>query len=65
VSKAKDLDCISVVMNNRGIEADMLTLTVNSYSNDDDIELVVQHIKNSYPEHRVFAIGLSLGMHLV
>ncbi len=54
-------DCVSVVMNYRGIEVELKTARSYSATNFEDLDLVINHIKNRYKEYKVFAVGISLG----
>jgi len=61
VEKAVKMDCKAVVMNYRGIECDLLTARTYCATNLEDLHMVVEHIQSLYPDHRLFAIGISLG----
>ncbi len=53
--------CTVVAMNYRGIELDLTTPRTYCATNTEDLHLVVAHIRKAYPEHKIFAIGVSLG----
>ncbi len=59
--EATKKNAISVVMNYRGIEADLLTTRMFCATDTDDLEFVVNHIKQRYPQHSVFVVATSLG----
>ena len=61
VDKAKKANCKAVVMNYRGIEVDLLTPKTYSATNLEDLHLVVETIKQRFPNDDIFAIGVSLG----
>ena len=55
------MDCISVVMNYRGIEVELTTPRTYCATNFEDLDMVVKYIHDKYPEHKLFAVGISLG----
>jgi predicted alpha/beta-fold hydrolase len=61
VDIAKRLDCIAVVQNHRGSRCDLLTPRFYSGSNYEDLDMAVQHIRKLFPEHKIFAVGISMG----
>ena len=60
-AKAENMDCITCVMNYRGIAVEALTPRFYSASNYEDLELVIKHIKTLYPLYSIFAVGTSIG----
>ncbi len=62
VEVAKKLNCIAVVSNHRGIRCDLLTPRLYSGSNYEDLDLAVSHIRKVYPQHRLLAVGISMGI---
>ncbi len=60
VHEAIKLSCICVVVN-IGVEVDLFTQRYYSGSNYDDLENVIRHVKSKYPEHSLFAVGISYG----
>ncbi len=61
VDIAKKMNCITVVKNYRGLRCELLTPRFYCGSNYEDVDQAVQHIKKLYPDHRVFAVGISMG----
>jgi predicted alpha/beta-fold hydrolase len=61
VEIARKKKCIVVVQNYRGIHCDLLTPRFYSGSSYEDLDLTVEHVKNLYPEHKIFAVGISNG----
>jgi abhydrolase domain-containing protein 1/3 len=61
VEKAKRKDCIAVVMNYRGIEVELKTPRSYSAASLDDVQLVIKHIRERYKNHKIMAVGVSLG----
>lgn len=61
VEKAVKSGCKAVVMNYRGIECELKTSRAYCATNYDDLDMVVKHIKNTFSDHKIFAIGTSLG----
>lgn len=59
--EAVKLGCTAVVMNYRGIEVELTTARTYCATNYDDLHLVIEHIHARYPEHRILAVGISLG----
>lgn len=53
--------CTAVVMNYRGIEVELATPRTYCATNYDDLHMVLNHIRNKYKEHKIFAVGVSLG----
>ena len=53
--------CTSVVINYRGFEVELTNTRTFSPSFYDDLDMVVKHINSKYPEHKIFALGISLG----
>jgi abhydrolase domain-containing protein 1/3 len=53
--------CTAVVMNYRGIEVELATPRTYCATNFDDLHMVVNHIREKYPNHKIFAVGISLG----
>jgi predicted alpha/beta-fold hydrolase len=51
----------AVAMNYRGIDLNLLTARMHCSTDHEDLALVVNHIKKLYPEHRIFAVGTSIG----
>jgi hypothetical protein len=58
---AKQMDCIAVVMNYRGVEVDLKTPRLYHGSDFTDLEFLVGKIKSRYPGHKIFAVGVSCG----
>jgi abhydrolase domain-containing protein 1/3 len=61
VDKGVKLNCKTVVMNYRGIECELKTARTYCASNYEDLHMVVTHIHEKYKDHKIFAIGISLG----
>lgn len=61
VQKAKNAGCKAVVMNYRGIECELLTKQTYCASRYEDENSVVQHVHNTFKDHKLFAVGISLG----
>ena len=61
VDKAKRKDCLAVVMNYRGIEVELATPRSYSAASLGDVQLVIKHIREKYKDHKIMAIGVSLG----
>jgi predicted alpha/beta-fold hydrolase len=62
VHEAKNMGCVAAVMGYRGIEIDLLTPTFHTaLSVPEDMEVAIKHIKRNYPEHLLFAVGISYG----
>lgn len=61
VEKAIKLQCTAVVMNYRGIECELKTPRTYCASNYEDLDMVVRHIHEKYPDYKLFALGISLG----
>ncbi len=61
VNKAKNKGCMVVAMNFRGVLTELLSSRVYSANDQEDLHFVLGHIKKLYPEHKVFAVGVSLG----
>jgi predicted alpha/beta-fold hydrolase len=55
------MGCMAVVVNYRGTNVELLTPRLFSTSSYDDFELVVNHVRRAYPNHKLFAVGTSLG----
>lgn len=53
--------CKAVVMNYRGIECELKTSRAYCATNYDDLDMVVNHIEKTFSDHKIFAIGTSLG----
>lgn len=61
VDKAKKNGCKAVVMNYRGIEVELMTPRTYCATNYEDLHLVVNHVHNRYKDHKIMAVGVSLG----
>ena len=61
VEKGVKQGCTSVVMNYRGIEVDLVTPRTYCATNYEDLHMVVKHIRSKYRDHKIFAVGVSLG----
>lgn len=61
VEKAVKSGCKAVVMNYRGIECELKTSRAYCATNYEDLDMVVNHIQKSFTDHKIFAIGTSLG----
>jgi abhydrolase domain-containing protein 1/3 len=61
MDKAVKRGCTTIAMNYRGIELDLTTPRTYCATNMEDLHLVVNHIHSKYPEHKIFAVGVSLG----
>lgn len=61
LEKATKADCKAVVINHRGIECDLATPRTYCALNTDDLELAIAHIKIKYANHKIVAVGFSLG----
>lgn len=61
VQKAINSGCKAVVMNYRGIEIELKTSRAYCATNYEDLDLVVNHIHNKFKDHKIFAVGISLG----
>ena len=48
-------------MNYRGIEVELKTTRLYCATNYDDLHMVVNHVRQKYPEHKILAVGVSLG----
>lgn len=53
--------CKCLVMNYRGIGVDLVTPRTYCATNYEDLDLVVSHVLKRFPNHKIFAIGVSLG----
>ncbi len=62
VQKAIECECVAVVMNYRGISVDLLTPRFYTVENYEDLELVIDHVKNTFPDCSIVAVGSSFGM---
>ena len=56
-----NLGCKAIVMNYRGIEVELKTSRAYCATNYEDLDLVIQTIHRRFPDHRIFAVGVSLG----
>jgi len=61
VEKGVKLGCTAVVMNYRGIGVDLVTPRTYCATNYEDLHQVVKHIRSKYSDHKIFAVGVSLG----
>ncbi len=61
VDEAKKHDCVACVMCYRGISLKLLTPRLHCATDDEDLEFVLDHIQNLYPQHTIIAIACSLG----
>lgn len=61
VDKAVKQGCKAVVMNYRGIEVELKTSRTYCATNYDDLDMVVNHIHDKFKDHKIFAVGISLG----
>ncbi len=61
IAIAKQMDCIAVVMNYRGIEVDLKTPRSYGAVDYTDLEFTINHVKQRYPGHHLFATGVSCG----
>jgi abhydrolase domain-containing protein 1/3 len=61
VQKAEKLSCLAVVMNYRGNQVELRTPRTFCAVNYDDVHFVVSHIRKKYKDHKILAIGLSMG----
>jgi predicted alpha/beta-fold hydrolase len=61
VDIAKKKNCMAVCMNYRGIFLDLLTPRLHCATDQEDLGLVLAHIKNLYPDHCLIAVGISIG----
>lgn len=61
VEKAVKLGCKAVVMNYRGIEIELKTSRAYCATNYEDLDCVIQHIHKKFKDHKIFAVGISLG----
>ena len=50
-----------MVINPRGFEVKLTSAFTYSPIFYNDIDMVVKHVRNNYPEHKIFAMGISLG----
>jgi predicted alpha/beta-fold hydrolase len=48
-------------MNYRGIECELKTPRTYCATNFEDLHLVIQHVHSQYKDHKIFAVGVSLG----
>ena len=48
-------------MNYRGIEIELKTSRAYCATNYEDLDLVVRHLHKKFKDHKVFAVGISLG----
>jgi abhydrolase domain-containing protein 1/3 len=61
VDKAKSRGCATCVMNYRGVELTVTTPRLYCASDHDDLKFVLGHLKKLYPQHLIFAVGVSIG----
>jgi predicted alpha/beta-fold hydrolase len=48
-------------MNYRGVEIELKTPRAHSATNYEDLDLVVKHVHNKFKDHKILAVGISLG----
>ncbi|KAF4088669.1 hypothetical protein AMELA_G00057540 [Ameiurus melas] len=62
VQQSRELGYRCVVFNNRGVSGEKL-LTPRTYcaANTEDLEMVIEHISNTYPAAPIMAAGVSMG----
>lgn len=65
VSEVLDNGYDVVVYHNRGNECDMILPTSGYLDPIEDFKHAVEHVKEKYPEHRIFAVGHSFGANLL
>jgi len=61
VEKAIKSDCTAVVMNYRGISVELSSPRTYCATNYEDLDMVVKHIHNKLSDHKIVAVGISLG----
>lgn len=61
VEKAVKAGCKAVVMNYRGIECELKTSRTYCATKYEDLDMVVNHIHKKFNDHKIFAVGTSLG----
>lgn len=61
VEKAVKNGCKGIVYNYRGIEVELKTSRAYCATDYDDLDLVVNHIHNTFKDHKIVAVGVSLG----
>lgn len=61
VDKAIKSGCTAVVMNYRGIEVELTTPRTYCATDHSDLHMVINHVHNKYKEHKILAVGVSLG----
>ncbi len=59
--EASKAGCRAVIMNYRGIECELSTPRTYCATNYDDLHLVVSHIAKLFKDHKLMAVGVSLG----
>ncbi|XP_017328113.1 phospholipase ABHD3 isoform X2 [Ictalurus punctatus] len=62
VQQSRELGYRCVVFNNRGVSGEKL-LTPRTYcaANTEDLEMVIEHVNNTYPTAPIMAAGVSMG----
>ena len=61
VDEANKAACVAVVMNYRGIEAELTTPRTYCAANYEDIDFVLRHVHAKFVGHKIFLVGTSLG----
>lgn len=61
VDKAVKEGCTAVVMNYRGIEVELKTPRTYCATDTSDLHMVVNHVHERFKDHKIFAVGVSLG----
>lgn len=61
VQKAVQAACPAVVMNYRGNSVALKTPRTFCATNYDDVHFVIKHVTEKYKDHKIMAIGLSMG----
>ncbi len=65
VQTSTKMNCIAAVMCYRGVDVDLKTPRTPSAIDYTDLEFVVKQIKKRYPQHKLFAAGISAGNLLI